>query len=136
MKRSWPIWATEPGEGQQPLDVVTQERTEELPNGQKVQVVETEATTEIILKLPETKPPQDGRFKAIVAFPDTRAGFACEVVQRGRWSLDAVVLPRRSWGARVSFGVIHGASAGVVATWDFEERRVRGRAVVGLTIQF
>lgn len=138
--------ATEPQEGQQSLDVVTQEHTEQLPGGQKVQVVETEATTEIVLKLPEAKPPQDGRLKAVVAFssgvassnsaPDVRAGFAYEAVQRGRWSLDAVVLPPTELGAGVSFDLVRGASAGVAATWDFKERRVKGRAVVGLTIQF
>ncbi len=66
--------ATEPGEGQQPLDVVTEQHIEQLPGGQQVQVVETEATTEIIVKLSEYKPPGDGRLKAVVAFPDVRAG--------------------------------------------------------------
>lgn len=133
--------ATEPQEGQQPLEAVTQEHTEELPGSQKVQVVETEATTEIILKLPEYKPPGDGRVKAVIAFspnsaPDVRAGFAYEVVQRGRWSLDAVILPPAELGAGVSLDVIHGASAGVAVTWDFEERKVKGRAMVGFVIQF
>ncbi len=133
--------ATEPQEGQQSLDVVTQEHTEQLPGGQKVQVVETEATTEIVLKLPEAKPPQDGRLKAVVAFssnsaPDVRAGFAYEVVQRGRWSLDAVILPPAELGAGISFDVVRGASAGVAGTWDAEGKRLRGRAMVGLAIQF